>query len=151
MSRTILTDSNDDCEERLVTKSFGFFIFESLIIYSNFKAHRFCINHISNAPGRIMYAFGWCCPSATFASQQKIILCKTTTLHVQHILLHITLPSLYDCDVKLPSSRFLDRREQTTTKFSLFLLLWTWIWFLGIQLQKSSLALGKVGELENSR
>ena len=41
--------------------------------------------------GKLQRAYSW-------------ILCKTTTLHVQHIFLHISLPSLYDYDMKSPSS-----------------------------------------------
>jgi len=75
---------------------------------------------------------------------------KTTTLHVYHALLNISLPSLHDYDGKMPNFTFYGGREQATAKFSFSF--WTWIRFLGIRLNKSSLAFDKVNhELEKSR
>ena len=71
---------------------------------------------------------------------------KTTTLHVHHAFLHISLPSLHDYHVKMPNFTFCEGRKQAMTKFSFSL--WTWIWLIEIQLQKSSLAFDKVSELE---
>ena len=47
--------------------------------------------------------------------------------------LFISLPSLHGCNLKLPNVT----GKQTTTNFSLSF--WTWIFFLGIQLQESLL------------
>ena len=43
---------------------------------------------------------------------------KTTTLHMQHTLLYISLPSLHDCDVKLPQAKFYRGRKHKTLKES---------------------------------
>ena len=40
---------------------------------------------------------------------------KTTTLHVHHAFLHISLPSLHDYDVKMPNCKFYGGRKQATT------------------------------------
>ena len=40
---------------------------------------------------------------------------KTTTLHVHHTFLYISLPSLHDYDVKMPNSKFYGGRKQATT------------------------------------
>ena len=71
---------------------------------------------------------------------------KTTTLHVQHAFLSISLPSLHDYDGKMPNFTFYGGRKQATAKFSFSF--YTWIWFLGIRLKKSSLAFDVVNELE---
>ena len=42
---------------------------------------------------------------------------KTTTLHVQHTFLYISLPSLHDYDVKMRNFTFYGGREQETAKF----------------------------------
>ena len=47
---------------------------------------------------------------------------KTTTLHVHHAFLYISLPSLHDYNVKLPDVSFCQEREQTDNNF-LFLFL----------------------------
>ena len=86
---------------------------------------------------KILYAFGWSCPGATFAYFYSMavlyhvngklqrayswILCKTTTLHVQHIFLHISLPSLYDYDMKSPGSTFWVNVNKRWRNFSLSL------------------------------
>ena len=71
----------------------------------------------------------------------------TTTVHVHHAFLYISLPSLHDDDWKRPINfTFYGGRKQATTKFSFSL--WTWIWFLGIWLKKSSFAFDKVNELQ---
>ena len=43
------------------------------------------------------------------------LLRRTTTLHVHHAFLHISLPSLHDYDVKMPNCRFYGGRKQATT------------------------------------
>ena len=58
---------------------------------------------------------------------------------------YISWPSLHDYHVKMPNFRFCEGRKQTMTKFSFSL--WTWIWLIENQLQKSSLAFDKVSEL----
>ena len=57
---------------------------------------------------------------------------KTTILHVHHAFLYFYLPSLHDFNVKMLFS------------FSF----WNGFWFLGIQLQESSLTFDKVIEWE---
>ena len=46
------------------------------------------------------------------------LLNKTTSLHVHHAFLYISLPLLHDYDVKMPSFTFYAGRKQATTKFS---------------------------------
>ena len=72
---------------------------------------------------------------------------KTTTLHVHHAFWKISLPSAAQLPVKMPNFTFFfcDGRKQAMTKF---ILSWTWIWLIEIQLQQSSLAFDKVSELE---
>ena len=43
------------------------------------------------------------------------LLRKTTTLHVHHAFLYISLPSLHDYDVKMPNFMFYRGSTQTTT------------------------------------
>ena len=43
------------------------------------------------------------------------LLRKTTTLHVHHAFLYISLPSLRDYDVKMPNCKFYWGRKQATT------------------------------------
>ena len=43
------------------------------------------------------------------------LLRKTTTLHVHHAFLFISLPSLHDYDVKVPNCKFYGGRKQATT------------------------------------
>ena len=45
---------------------------------------------------------------------------KTTTLHVYHAFLYISLPSLNDYDVKLPNFTFCREGEQKTTSSFFF-------------------------------
>ena len=71
---------------------------------------------------------------------------KTTTRHVQHAFLYISLPSLHDYDGKMPNFTIYGGRKQATAKFSFSF--YTWIWFLVIRLKKSSLAFDVVNELE---
>ena len=40
------------------------------------------------------------------------LLRKTTTLHVHHAFLHISLPSLHDNEVKMPNCKFYGGRKQ---------------------------------------
>ena len=42
------------------------------------------------------------------------LLHKTTTLHVYHAFLYISLPSLHDYDVKMPNYKFYGGRKQAT-------------------------------------
>ena len=42
------------------------------------------------------------------------LLRKTTTLHVHHAFLYISLPSLRDYDVKMPNFKFYGGRKQAT-------------------------------------
>ena len=59
-------------------------------------------NHASSNPGQdVKKAIG--------------LLRKTTTLHVHHAFLYISLPSLHDCDVKMPNCKFNGGRKQATT------------------------------------
>ena len=75
---------------------------------------------------------------------------KTTTLHVHHAYLYISLQIMHDNDGKMPNLTFYGGCKQATAKFSFSF--WTWIRFLGIRLNKSSLAFDKVNhELEKSR
>ena len=46
------------------------------------------------------------------------LLSKTTTLHVHHPFLYISLPLLHDYDMKMPSFTFYGGRKQATTNFS---------------------------------
>ena len=43
------------------------------------------------------------------------LLRKTTTLHVHHAFLYISLPSLHGYDVKMPNCKFYRGRKQATT------------------------------------
>ena len=43
------------------------------------------------------------------------LLRKTTTLHVHHAFLYISLPSLHDYDVKMTNCKFYGGRKQATT------------------------------------
>ena len=43
------------------------------------------------------------------------LISKTTTLHVHHAFLYISLPSLHDYDVKMPNCKFYGGRKQATT------------------------------------
>ena len=43
------------------------------------------------------------------------LLRRTTTLHVHHAFLYISLPSLHDYDVKMPNCKFYGGRKQATT------------------------------------
>ena len=45
---------------------------------------------------------------------------QTTTLHVYHAFLYISLPSLHYYDVKIPIFTFCEGRERKTTTFSFF-------------------------------
>ena len=46
------------------------------------------------------------------------LLSKTTSWHVHHAFLYISLPLLHDYDVKMPNFTFYGGRKQATTKFS---------------------------------
>ena len=45
------------------------------------------------------------------------LIAKTTTLHVHHAFLYISLPSLHDYDVKMHNFTLYRGRTQATTKF----------------------------------
>ena len=47
------------------------------------------------------------------------LLSKTTSLHVHHAFLYISLPLLHDYDVKMPNFALYGGGKQATTKFSL--------------------------------
>ena len=66
---------------------------------------------------------------------------KATTLHVHRTFLYTSLTILHDYDVKMANFMFYRGRKQATTKFSFYFL--TWLRFLGIQLQESSLTFDK--------
>ena len=53
-----------------------------------------------------------------WASKKQIGLISKTTLHVHHAFLYISLPSLHDYHVKMPSFTFYGGRKQARTKFS---------------------------------
>ena len=46
------------------------------------------------------------------------LLSKTTSLHVHHAFLYISLPLLHDYDVKMPNFALYGGGKQATTKFS---------------------------------
>ena len=46
---------------------------------------------------------------------------KTTTLHVHHAFMHISLPSSVRLLVKMPNFTFCEGRKQAMTKFILFM------------------------------
>ena len=60
---------------------------------------------------------------------------KTTTLHVYHPFLYISLPSLHDYNIKVRNFTFCRGREHTTTTF--FFFSWTVIQSFRIQLQNN--------------
>ena len=51
------------------------------------------------------------------------LISKTTTLHVHHTFLYISLPFLHDSDVKMSNFAFCGERKQATTTEILFLFL----------------------------
>ena len=70
------------------------------------------------------------------------LISEITTLLVQHTFLYISLPFFQDCDVKLSNSMFYGERKQATKEFSFSF--WTWMRFLGIQLQEISYTFDKL-------
>ena len=52
------------------------------------------------------------------------LLSKTTTLHVHHAFLYISLPSLHDYHLKMPDFTLYGGRNQATTNFSFFFQTW---------------------------
>ena len=60
---------------------------------------------------------------------------KTTTLHVHHAFLYISLPSLHDYNVKVPHFTFCQVRELKTTTF--FFFSWTLIQSLEFNSRKN--------------
>ena len=75
------------------------------------------------------------------------LLSKTTTLHVHHTFLYISLPFLLDYDVKMPFSCFIEDVNKQRRNFLLFPRL-TWITLLGIQIQEISPTYDKESEME---
>ena len=73
------------------------------------------------------------------------VISKTTTLHVHHTFLYISLPFLHDYDVKMPHFMFYTGRKQATTKFSFSFM--TWIRQLEIQLLDSTGTFDKVSAI----
>ena len=71
---------------------------------------------------------------------------KTTTLHVHHPFLYISLPSTGRLPVKMPNFMFCEGRKHAMTKFINFIDLADML--IEIQLQKSSLAFDKESVLE---
>ena len=48
------------------------------------------------------------------------LLSKTTSLHVHHAFLYVSLPSLHDCNVKMPNCKFMkDANKRRRISFSL--------------------------------
>ena len=54
------------------------------------------------------------------------LISKTTTLHVHHAFLCISLPALHDHDVKMPNFAFYGVRKQATTKCCFSFCTWIW-------------------------
>ena len=48
------------------------------------------------------------------AKKAVVLSSKTTTLHVHHAILYISLPSLHDYDVKMPDFTLYGGRKQAT-------------------------------------
>ena len=71
---------------------------------------------------------------------------KTTTLHVHHAFLYISLPSLHDYNIKVPYFTFCRGREHKTTTF--FFFSWTMIQSFKIQLQKNLPAFDELNDME---
>ena len=69
--------------------------------------------------------------------KQKLLIGKTTTLHVPHAFLYISLPSLRDYVVTMPNFTFCGGRVHKTTTF--FFFCWTFIQSFRIQIQKKLL------------
>ena len=67
------------------------------------------------------------------------LISKTTTLHVHHAFLYISLPVFF---LNMPNFAFYGGRKQATTKF--YFSYCTWIWCLGIQFQEGSPTFDKV-------
>ena len=77
------------------------------------------------------------------------LLSKTTTLHMHHVFLYISLQSLHDYDVKMPNSRFVeDVNKRSWIFLSLFKLEYS---PLRSQLKGNSPSFDIVSELEETR
>ena len=142
--------------------------FRILELYSGFRGSGFRnpqakISRITETRFTVYIRWGWGRPKIAHCMKLGTLRChdgddnenvkkaigwmsKTTTLHVHHAFLYISLPSLHDYDGKMPNFTFYGGRKQATAKFSVSF--WTWIWFLGIRLKKSLLAFHKVNEFE---
>ena len=71
---------------------------------------------------------------------------RSTTLHVHHAFLHISLQSLHDYhDVKMPNT-FCGERERKTMTFVFFS--WTLIEFFRIEIEKKLLTFDELNEME---
>ena len=66
-------------------------------------------------------------------------------MHVHHVFLYMSLPSLHDFDVKVPYFTFCGGREHKTT---LFFLSCTSIWYFRIQLQTKCPTFDELDEIE---
>ena len=67
--------------------------------------------------------------------------------HASHFwILYVSLPSLHDCDVKMPSSTFCGEREHKTT--TLFLFSWTSKQSFKIQLKKNFPTFDDLNQME---
>ena len=72
------------------------------------------------------------------------LISKTTTSHVHHAFLYVSLRFLHDYDVTMSNLAFYGGRKQATTKF--YFSFWAWILSLEIQLQEGSPTFDKVSE-----
>ena len=77
-----------------------------------------------------------CLEATSSENVKKGLISKTTTLHVHHAFLYISLPSPHDYGVKIPNFTFYGGRKQATTNFSFSFK--TWVWSPRNQLQGNS-------------
>ena len=78
--------------------------------------------------------------------KKKSLISKTSTSHVHHTFLYISLPFLHDYDVKIPNFLFHGERKQATTELDFSF--WAWIWSLEIQLREGLPTFFKVSAYE---
>ena len=90
-----------------------------------------CRNH-GDGSENVKKAIGW--------------ISKTTTLHVHHAFLYISLPSPHKYGVIIPNFTFCGERKQATTNFSFSSK--TWVWSPRNQLQGNSPTFDIFRELE---
>ena len=79
------------------------------------------------------------------------LISKTTTLHVHHAFLYISLPSLHDYNVKMPNFTSCRGREHKTTTHSFFFFSWILIKSFKIQLQNNLPTFDELNEMEYAR